>query len=211
MRFMPLLIAADFPDPPQAGLWTRYVLENPWPVSIVLLAAGLIAAWLGLRDGRRDRIQLAAAAAGLAILIASIGSLVTTSGEHGRHITRRLVEAVIAGDHPVALALFAPDASLAFGSMTNPGIGLEAIADRLERLARRHTIASNRITRLRGYPRSAGEAEVHLACWTDAGMGYTPSQWVVHVARQPDGSWRVRRITCLSINGQAPSLDFDLR
>ena len=38
------------PQPPQVGLITRYVLENPYPLALVLLALAGGLAWTAVRN-----------------------------------------------------------------------------------------------------------------------------------------------------------------
>jgi hypothetical protein len=197
--------ARGFPDPPRAGLLTRYVLENPYPAAIAFAAGGAIAIWMGLRDGRRDRVIIGSAAAAIGIIVLLLGSLVVTAGEHGRRVTKGLVGAVVAGDHAAAMSLIAADATLAIGSPNNPGVGIDVIAARIADVIKRYAIESNRISYLRAYAARESEAEVHLACWTDAGWGFVPSQWILQVRRGPGGEWKVSRITCLAISGQVPA------
>ncbi len=44
------------PDPPSIGLVTRFLLENPYPVGLVVLAVAGGLLWTGLREGRRERM-----------------------------------------------------------------------------------------------------------------------------------------------------------
>ncbi|MDY7108765.1 MAG: hypothetical protein SYC29_09020, partial [Planctomycetota bacterium] len=86
------------PQPPNVGLLTRYVLENPYPLGAGLLVIALVVGWLGLRDGRSDRMIIAVASVLLAAGVIAAGLLVVTSGEHGRRVTRDLVEAAVTED-----------------------------------------------------------------------------------------------------------------
>jgi hypothetical protein len=95
---------------------------------------------------------------------------------------------------------------MAIGSPTNAGFELAYIQSQLVRLDQTYTITSNRITRLDGFKENADRATVHLACRTEVegGWGPTPSQWVLDVRRQEDDSWKIERITCISIAGRQP-------
>ena len=198
------------PDPPHVGLVTRYIFENPFPLGVGLVLLAVILAWLGMRDGRADRVRVASVPLllGAAVLIA--GFAVVTAGEHARSVTRKLVAAAVANDLTGAARLVAPDATVHFGSTRNIGLDRNAIFDGLARLADTYAIQDNTITMLRGYTQSRDAATVHLACWTSAGDygGYTPSQWVLQVERQDDGTWQASRITCISVSGQAPPVNW---
>lgn len=194
------------PDPPPVGLLTRYLFENPWPPAIMLAAVGAGMLWVGLREGRRGLLGLGGGLLALGAVAIMVGQLVTTAGEHGEIVARELVDAAVGADVERGLAQFAPDATLSVGSTRNPGYGLDFIQGRFEQLAGRYRISSNRITSLRGYALSSDAAEVHLACSTVVGSSApTPSQWVLRVERQPDGEWRITRLTAISIAMRTPS------
>ena len=38
------------PDPPPVGLFTKWVLENPYPLGAILLAMAIVMAWTALRS-----------------------------------------------------------------------------------------------------------------------------------------------------------------
>lgn len=195
------------PDPPHVGLLTRYVLESPVPLAVVLAAIGAIVAWRA--GGRRPRLIAAAALAVAAAAVIAAGSLVTTSGERARGVVDGLVADAVAGNVAAARAFFTDDAALSLGSPTNPGYPAEWIHRRIDKLGDQYRIASNRVTMLDAYSESADRATVHLACWTElvAGFGQVPTQWVVRVERRPGDSWKIVHVTWISIAGRSPSPD----
>ncbi|MCZ6494503.1 MAG: hypothetical protein O6933_10545, partial [Planctomycetota bacterium] len=103
------------PQPPQVGLITRYMLENPYPLALVLLALACGLAWTAVRNERRDRLRAGGAMAILGVAVLLLGAVVVTSGEHARRITRALVEAAVAADVSDAMQLFADQATMSFG------------------------------------------------------------------------------------------------
>lgn len=176
------------------------------------MAALFVAAifvFLGLREGlaRRTRIGLVLGLAGAAVIAA--GMLVTTAGERGKQVTRALVDAVVSKDLVGGLALFSADATMNAGRPLNPGYGHDFIQSRFADLAATHTIESNRITSLDAATVSSDVAEVRLACITTVEKFPYPnaSQWILRVERMTDGQWKVTRLTCVSINGNAPPLE----
>lgn len=194
------------PPPPDVGFFTRYVLENPYPLVIALALIAAVLVWIGLRDGRTKLLKVAAAIGVAAAAVLFTGLSVTTSGEHGERVTRKFVAAVVENDLQSAMGLLSPDASLAISSPQNPGRNIDFIRDRFIDLGRRYPIESNRITSLRGYSERPDRAVVHLACRTAAGgFGPTPSRWILHVQRDDDGQWHIRQITAISIGAQTPS------
>jgi len=194
------------PDPPPVGLLTRFILENPWPMGIALLVIAILLIWRGMYDGRWRRVGIGLGLGGLGLVVLAIGWFVDTAGEHGRQVTREFVEAVVAEDLVGADALLTPTTIVHLGASSNIGHDLQRIRDSLSRLVDRYTITNNAITHLRGYTESGDRATVHLACWTEVEGGYapTPSQWVLMIERQGDGSWKITRITCLTIATKPP-------
>lgn len=197
------------PEPPDVSILTRFVLENPWPLGGGLLIVGLVIGYLALRDGRKDRMGVAATAFVLGGAVVAASFAVTTAGEHGKAITRSFVQAVADEDVTAATNLLADDARLQLGSTTNATLDLDTIIGRLSWLSGRVEIVNNDITMLKGFSETDDRAVVHLKCWTDTDGCYnTPSEWVLIVERQPDDTWAISRITCISIAGDAPRLAF---
>jgi hypothetical protein len=141
-------------------------------------------------------------------VILAIGWFVVTSGEQAKAVTRTLVNAVVADDPVLALAQFSNDAVFAVRSPKNPGFGLSFIEEQLLRVNGRYSIESNTMTMLRGYSESSDAGVVHMACFTQVAESPYPtmSQWVVRVQRQPDDTWKVVHLTCVSINDQTPPI-----
>src|SRR5678815_193441 len=123
------------PQAPSVSIFTRYVLENPWPLGLGLLLIAAWLAWSGFREGLKSRQQYAAIAGVFGIAVLVIGHFVVTSGEHAKALTRSLVEAVVRNDSVAALAMFSNDATFTVGSPNNPGFGIDAIRDLLDRVA----------------------------------------------------------------------------
>jgi ketosteroid isomerase-like protein len=195
------------PDPPDVNLFTRYVLENPYPLAGLMVIAAFVAGWIGLRDGRRNLLATAGAGVLIAGIVFMIGTIVITPAERGEQVTRQLVDRVVAGDINGVMLLFAPDATFAVGSPQNPGVDVNGIRRQAEWLDGRYTITSNRITSLKGYSESSSRAVVHLHCRTEGGgRGPVPTQWVLWIDEQPDGQWRISRITMVSMFGQTPTI-----
>lgn len=192
------------PEPPDSNIFTQYVLENPWPLGLVLLAAGGFLLWSGSRDGLLNKMKVGGilGAMGAAVLI--IGYVVVTSGEHAKRVTRQLVNAAVDHDSAGALALFSPDAVFAFTSPKNPGFGFDFINTQMNRLGDRYSIDSNTITMLRGYSESSDAGVAHLACITHVQGFPTVSRWVVRVKKQPSGAWEIVHLTCVAINDRPP-------
>ena len=194
------------PDPPSVGLMTRFLLENPYPVGLVLLAVAGGLLWTGLREGRRDRMVVGLIGLVLAASVLAVGAIVVTSGERARRVTIELVEAAVAADVVDVMSHFAAEATFAFASPTNPGFPLDYIRQQASRLEAQYRIESNRITQLKVYSTSGDSAIVHLACSTtaDRGFGPTPTQWVLQMQRDDQGDFKIVHITWISLAGNPP-------
>lgn len=191
-------------------LLTRYVLENPFPLGLLLLVLGAGLARSGLRTGRRPRLVAAAMAAAAAAAVVVAGTTIETAGEHARRVVLDAVDAAVQGDVAGVTALLADDAVLSLASPNNPGYPRNAIERRLAGLAGRYRIASNRITSLDAATVSRQRGEVNLACRTELELGFgpVPTSWVVEVDRQPDGSWKIARVTWVTLATRTPPKNF---
>ena len=192
--------------PAPVNLFTRYVLENPYPLALLLLVLGAGLARSGLRMGLRPRLVAAAVTAAIAAAVVLAGTTIQTAGEHARRVVLEAVDAAVQADIPGVMALLADDAVLSLASPTNPGFPRNAIDRRLAGLAGRYRIASNRITSLDAATVSRQRGEVILACRTELELGFgpVPTSWVVQVDLQPDGSWKITRVTWVTLATRTP-------
>lgn len=197
------------PPTPDVGLFTRFVLENPWPLGVSLAAIAAVVGFVGFREGLTRHIKAAAILGAVAAAIMLAGVFVETSGERAKSLTRVLAAAVIAEDLVTVDNLLGANATLSVGSPTNPSVDRDTIMATLSRITASYDFDDNTITILRGYSVSADEGEAHLACHTTVEQYPYPnaSRWVVRVERQADGTWMVTGLTCVSINDRTPSLD----
>ncbi len=196
------------PEPPSSSLVTHYVFENPWPLGLILLAAALVAGWMGLREGLATRKRAALVLGVLGAIVFVLGTMITTAGERGERVVKSLVDAVASEDLIGGMALISDDATMNAGSPQAPGFGYQTIQDRFALLADRYTIESNLVMSMRGYSMPDDEAEVHLTCRTMVEGFPAISNWVVRVKRQSGrGEWKVARLTCISINGETVPID----
>lgn len=195
------------PTPPPTSAFTRYLLENPWPGALVLGFVGAILLWRGLSDGRRGLVLAGAIAVVAAMLNVGVAALITTAGEHARRTVREFVEAAVAGNAAEASARLTDDVTINFERPENPSMDRTLIDRGLDAVATRHRVESNSVTMLKGFTVNGDTGVVHLGCWTQTAtsMGSIPSQWVMRVKRGADGSWRITRMTCVSIAGRPPT------
>lgn len=192
------------PDPPDVGLLTRYVLENPWPLTVLLAFVAGVMIFTGLRDGVLSRVHRGAIPMVAAVVVLAVGMAVTTSGERARGVVRAFASDVETGQAVSrTMQSVAPDATLHISSERNAGLGFQAIADGVARAAR-YGIESNRVTNLDVYSVSSTHAVVHMTCFTQGALGGAFSKWVLHVEDR-GGMWLITRIVFVEINGQTPS------
>lgn len=196
------------PPAPPVSLIDRFFLENPWPISVILLLIALVVLYSAIGRGSVKRL-----AAGFGVLVLAVGvillaSFVSTPAEHGERITRAFVADVVAAQPTQAAQHFSADADLAIASTDNPGMAMSWIRDRLGTLTSQYPIRDNYITQLDAYTKNSEQAVIHLTCLTTfdtAFAGPTKTSWVLFVNLQPDGTWKIRRITIIQINDQVPS------
>lgn len=197
------------PPTPEVNIITRYVLENPWPLGVILLAVAGVLAWKGFREGMATRLRVAAIVAAAGAIVLITGIMVVTAGEHAVQTARALIDAVVREDLVAADRLLSDDAAMTIGSPSNPGQDKFFILASLEEFATRESVESNSISAEHGYSESSNVGVVHVSCTTLVERFPYPtlSRWVMRVERQNDDQWRVTRLTCVSINNQTPSMN----
>jgi hypothetical protein len=194
------------PSPTLAGLISRYVLENPWPLAILLGLIGAGLAWKWLREGERAYRDVAAGCLVAGGVILGLGLAITTSAERAKVVVRAFVTHAESGDIPSMLALLAERCTLHYGAPENPGLPREMWEPSIGLLRGRYAIDSNRITRLDAESDGGDAATVELACVTTVDLAPypTPNAWWLRVAMQPDGAWRIERIAARRIGNSTP-------
>lgn len=209
---MDLLFAAA--GAPESGLFHAYLLENPWPVGLMLLIAGVAVGALSLREGRTARLPIAAVVIALGVGVMLAGMLVTTAGEHAERVTRDLVVAVEGNDLTGADRLLADDMTYGATSLSNlPVGGKDDIMKALSEFTARVTLEKNRVTSMEIATVDGQTGHARLSLWTEGsgGNGQVPligrSSWILVVERGEDGTWRVQRIIWVDLNGQTPPVN----
>ena len=194
--------------PPEAetGTLTRWVFENPWPLSLGLLViSALIVGYAIQRDDRRPfRFALGFAIAGAAVLAA--GLLVETPGERAENSTRNLVALAVDGDVDGMIDLLGPAATLHLGRVENPGYPRNELERNLDALRSSQRIEDNTISRLDSAEGRDGSVWVDLGCFTRTGGsgGWVPSRWVIEWGPTSEDELRIRSITLVNLAGRSP-------
>ncbi|MAC18935.1 MAG: hypothetical protein CMJ23_04505 [Phycisphaerae bacterium] len=194
--------------PPEAGTGTltRWVLENPWPLSIaLLLLAAAILIHAIRRDDRRP-IRFAVGVFVLAIGCLATGLLVETRGESAEESTRKLVAAAVDGRIEDMIDLFEPEATLHVGRVETPGYPRSELERNLEALRSRQRIEENMVTRLDSANGREDSVWIDLACMTrtNGSGGWVPSRWILEWRINDTTEPRIRSITLLNLAGRTP-------
>lgn len=192
----------DWPEPPPS----YYLLENPWPIAIVLLILGAALVIIAYRTGGR-RVKIAAAVVGaLAAALVALAYLVTTDREAIDRNTESLVGAAVV---PVELDVFRQTLSKDVRLFDRD---YQSILDGIQRGLDRWNVRYAYITGLE-VDQTGDQGRSYLAVITrldsNIGGGSTLTRWMLHWKKEPDGAWRVVKIEWLSI-GDEPARASDL-
>jgi hypothetical protein len=189
-----------------AGTFSRYILENPWPLAIASFAIAGVLGWKALSEGERRFRDIALVAFGLGITVSLLGTLVTTAAERGKAVVAELVDRAERGDITGMLSLMTEDCLLHYGSPENVGRRRSDWESTIGFLRGTFTIDSNSITKLDAESDGRKAARVDLACLTNVSLSPypVPSVWWIRVAEQPNGEWKIDRIAALKIGGNTP-------
>jgi hypothetical protein len=180
---------------------TQYLFDPPLWLLAALFAAGLTIFWVG-----NKRLDKTMKWVGLAVLLADValavtGYLVDTPAEIVTRQTRQFVQAVVKRDPKTIDALLAPQAQVGIWSKQDIVEGAKDYADRFG---------------LKGAHVTGIEADDHrpqmstnFVVFSDHDSPTISSTvrtgWQFDWAQQPDGSWRILRITYVPMKEQDPT------
>jgi hypothetical protein len=195
------------PDWPTPSLWRVVLLENPWPLILVLAPVLAVLAWLWLQRRTRS-LGLAA----VAVLLMGAGAwasatLVTTPREQLRAATVGLVEAAL--HRPAALRTLVPEPCVltdADGQVHISGpAAFVAIAERAHRKYKIDGQASavNRLDarRLGGDRGQSFCAVTAMVSWQGIARP-VPTEWLLTWQMPANGPPRLVEARCLRIAGE---------
>jgi hypothetical protein len=182
------------------------IADRPWTWITILCAAGLVLAWMGVQAGRWRWLGASAACGVAALAVALVARFVPTPALMATQCVRGLVAAAESGDVATARGHFAPDASWHMRSRERPGVGRDRIDAALDALGSRHRIESNEEVSLQATTEAPdlGVVEVGFRTVTASSYGMVPTRWRFEVRRADDGSWRIERITWMTLAGRDP-------
>ena len=196
------MIEPPAPPPlPPAPIWERLLLENPWPLAIIL-AAGAIVAFVSMRHRAPPR-HTAAAVAGLALAAVGVlvlASLVETAREQMRHQTFELISAAARASVTDTGTLLAPDATL-FPPGGGAALDRDDILTRVERdLGGAWRLREWAVLECEAsVSGDTGRTQVKVRATPEAAGFPNISWWRLGWRRDPPGPWRVISIEPVSV------------
>jgi hypothetical protein len=199
---------SDWPSPP---FLTHYLLENPWPLVIILLAA---AVGLFIAGGRRREVRIqrfAAIPVILAIVMPFLAGWIVTAREQVAQRTRDLAEVAqtpIDTNHMGEFLRPHVEVKMLGFDKDYDRDGLLAMA---ERGNRRYRFSAHRITDLHVYVNrdhsDAAQSYVRMRSELggrgQSGPGFT--SWVLTSRRDDEDRWLLAGIEWIDLNGNSPS------
>jgi hypothetical protein len=191
---------------PQGTLFTRYVLENPWPAGIGLVFLGVALLFIAIQRDDRRMFLAAVSAIAVAGIVLLTGFFFETTAESAANATRELVKAAEEGRTHDIIATLEPDATLHFGSPNNPGQPIDELQRDINTLDDSNRIVSNSLNNLTFASADSTTAVTAFACMTTTELSYGPfqSKWEIEWQRDEKGIWRIRRLTVIEIAGRTP-------
>lgn len=194
------------PKEANTGFIEGWILDNPWPLSIMIVIAAVILVILAMQRDDRRLLKIALGTAGVGMVVLAVGLMVETAGESARGETRRFVQAAVDGRVDDMLGTLHEDATLHVARVENPGFPRSNLENALDGLRSRHRIEENSITLLDSAESPDGSVWVELACMTRTNStgGWVPSRWILEWRRKETDPWRIRSITAMKIAGTVP-------
>jgi hypothetical protein len=195
------------PDLPAAPALERYLLEQPWPISLVLLALGVIVAISLNKRGQAVRgLIIGAAFVAACLVVIALARGIETMREQLTRQTLQVIGGTIDADQSFVRPLVADD--LEVGTMHAEGFTLDR--DRFMRVVAgfdvmgvRDWSASPRGAVIDGANTGRVDFAVRVAGRGGLYAGPTPSVWRFTWRQSADGQWRLTQLHCLSMFGQS--------
>lgn len=192
----------NIPQLPSPPLLERILLDNPWPLVIVLGVAAIV---IFVMLNGRGKLRAGLVAAGTLLLAAGgaylTSVLVTTPREQIKQATRELIDAT--ADVQLGRLEHLLDDDLVirvFGVPRDAGkTGTLSAVDR--RLGGQYVVREHSIQQMHATIDGPRVGRTHVRVHVGSDMGALSSWWRVDWERGPDDIWRARRIEALWIPG----------
>ena len=213
---MPLSTLAQLPAAPAVDSLpspspiSHFLLENPYPLAILLvLAAAVVMYTFNRRAQARRGVRIGFLLAAIAAAIVALGHFVQTTREKLILNTALLVDATAVADTGRLGPMLAPDCSLMLYGRQRTPLGKDEILSKVQEYpGRQFPVKDHSIVESQAIADSgrAGRTQVRVRV-TPNGMPPIGSWWRIAWRRDADtaddplGGWRVVSIGCLSIDG----------
>ncbi|MFW5681819.1 MAG: hypothetical protein ACOC1G_02325 [Phycisphaeraceae bacterium] len=193
-----MLLAMDIPPPP---VWQSLLLEQPWPLAILLLVIGVILRTIGRRTQRRGITRVALVAVVLAAGVVALAYFVETGREAVHQRMMALVKAVEPLDSTAMRDLLSQDVQVT-GPRGRVIVESGEVHRRLESSQQRYGVGSHRVRDLDVWAHG-GEGRAMLALYSEINNTPALTRWGLWWEKQ-DGVWRIVEIRWLSYQGREP-------
>lgn len=190
----------ELPNPPA---FEHYLLENPWPLALALLAVALVLIVVGRRRAQRGPRRGATLLALLTFITAGAvfvtATLVETPREQMIAATRRLIGHTSPLQSAAFQAMLHAKATLTVES-DEPPLAADQIVIRLDRVVRKYPIQSQSIQSITAESRGDMQGQTLLDLQTETAIGPRNTRWLLSWVRQ-DGQWQVLDVKWLPSGG----------
>ncbi|MAE62568.1 MAG: hypothetical protein CMJ49_14570 [Planctomycetaceae bacterium] len=191
---------ANWPDPP---FIPHLLLENPWPLAIILIALGIA---LGLSALRNERPRLLIAGGAIAlfgIVILVTATLIDTPREIMHRRTKQLVAAALPNAAiPEIKALLTDDMRL---TSTDGTVNLtrDQVLTNIQDATQDYNVVSHNVTKIKTESTAPdrGRSYASIFVQVEFTSGTFPARVgiVMEWEKQPDGVWRVDQIPWVKV------------
>jgi hypothetical protein len=209
----PIADAANVPQLPDPPLLAHYLLENPWPLAIAAVFAGIVGFVVLNRAGKlRQGGRALLAAVLLAVGVIILAALVTTEREALQERTKAMVDLTASASTTELRDYLTERARVsAFGPVPMPQ-GKQAVLDAVqENLGSRFPVKEHSLGAVQAVIDGPNTARTQVRVWIkfkDEGLyaGSIGSWWRMAWTREltaggEPGPWRVSSITVMQVDG----------
>ena len=196
---------------PPTAWYLHYLLEQPWPVVIVLLAVAAVLRVVGRRGGDVRLVRGSFVAALLGVAVLATAYLLQTDREQVVQRSLQLVEAAERGDTTQLQHLLATRVTL-LGPGGDPWLTGDAVHQRIEAGAHYAGGGDHRVYDTRaGVAGDVGVSVIRVRSrWERQGPGLARTAWRLEWERR-DGRWQLTRLYWLDLEGREPALGYLMR
>ncbi|MEX2671826.1 MAG: hypothetical protein WD294_06915 [Phycisphaeraceae bacterium] len=191
------MLGDDWPSPPA---WQYLLVENPWPLGVIGVAAAVVLFVVGGRQGRGS-LQLGALGALVAaIAVFTLAHLVETQREKLQFASREIVHAFADPFEPIRIERQIADDVTLFDTQVGH---LMPVAEQAAEEARvtQYFIRDVRVDQDGPYHARTGVSVIGRMQHRVGETGFS-IQAIFHWRKQPEGEWKLYRVRDLWFNGE---------